>query len=144
MPVNNVHDYQQIICAFVFFLKTNYQIKWKRNFIIIWCIKKILVFHIFSNSFLLILPMCFITIELRRSYAVTAIALWPVSAKNCDAVTHNYDKKIVVTRSYDRKISTMRKYVIVFRNSRFQLKCKYSATASFYFVSFTTVDKQSS
>ena len=55
--------------------------------------------------------MCFITIELRRSYGVTAIALWPVIAKNCDAVTHNYDKKIVVTRSYDTKIVTMCKYV---------------------------------
>ena len=48
-------------------------------------------------------PMCFITIELQRSYGVTAIALWPVIAKNCDAVTHNHDKKIVVTRSYDKK-----------------------------------------
>ena len=57
------------------------------------------------------IPMCFITIELRHSYGVTAMALWPVIAKNCDAVTHNYDKKIVVTRSYDTKIVTMRKYV---------------------------------
>ena len=59
-------------------------------------------------------PMCFITIELRRSYGVTAIALWPVITKNCDAVTHNYEKKIVVTRSYDTKIVAMRKYVTVF------------------------------
>ena len=75
--------------------------------------------------------MCFITIELWRSYDVTAITLWPVIAKNCDAVTHNYDKKIVVTRSYDTKIFTMRKYVTVFRNYRFQLKYKYSATVSY-------------
>ena len=88
--------------------------------------------------------MCFNTIELRRSYGVTVIALRPVIAKNCDAVTHNCDKKIVVTRSYDTKFVTMRKYVTVFRNYRFQLKCKYSATASYYFVSLTTVDEQSS
>ena len=75
--------------------------------------------------------MCFITIELRRSYAVTAIELWPVIAKNCDAVTHNYEKKTVVMRSYDKKIVTMRKYVTVFHNYRFQLKCKYSATVSY-------------
>ena len=55
--------------------------------------------------------MCFITIKLRRSYGVTAIALWPVIVKNCDAVAHNYEKKIVVTRTDDTKISTMRKYV---------------------------------
>ena len=88
--------------------------------------------------------MCFITIELRRSYGVTAIALRPVIAKTCDAVTHNYGKKIVVTRSYDTKIVTMRKYVTVFRNYRFQLKCTYSSTASYYFVSLTPVDEQSS
>ena len=88
--------------------------------------------------------MCFITIELRRSYGVTAIALWPVIAKNCDAVTYSYDKKFVVTRSYDTKIVTMRKYVTVFGNYRFQLKYKSSATASYYFVSLTTVDEQSS
>ena len=88
--------------------------------------------------------MCFITIKLRRSYGVTAIALWPVVAKNCDAVTHNCDKKIVVTRSYDTKIVIMRKYVTVFRNSRFQPKCKSSATASYYFVSLPLVDEQSS
>ena len=58
-----------------------------------------------------------------------------------DRVTHNYDKKIVVTRSYDKKIVTMRKYVTVFRNYRFQLKCKYSATASYYFVSLPPVDE---
>ena len=81
-----------------------------------------------------IIPMCFITIELRHSYGVTAIALWPVIAKDCDAVTHNYDKKIV----------TMRKYVIVFRNYRFQLKCKSSATASYDFVLLPPVDEQSS
>ena len=56
----------------------------------------------------------------------------------------NYEKKIVVTRSYDTKIVTIRKYVTVFRNSRFQLKCKSSATASFYFASLTTVVEQSS
>ena len=88
--------------------------------------------------------MCFITIELRRSYGVTAIALRPVVAKNCDAVTHNYEKKIVVTRSYNTKIVTMRKYVTVFGNFRFQLQCKSSATAWYYFVSLTTVDEQSS
>ena len=64
--------------------------------------------------------------------------------RNCDAVTHNYDKKIVVTRSYDTKIVTMRKYVTVFLHSRLQLNCKSSATASYYFMSLTTVDEQSS
>ena len=55
--------------------------------------------------------MCFITIELRRSYGVTAIELCPVIAKNCDVLTHNYEKKIVVTGTDDTEIVTMRKYV---------------------------------
>ena len=38
----------------------------------------------------------------------------------------------------------MRKHVTVFRNYRFQLKCKYSAIASYYFVSLPPVDEQSS
>ena len=63
---------------------------------------------------------------------------------NCDAVTHNYEKKIVVTRSYDAKIVTTREYVTIFGNFRFQLECKSSATAWYYFVSLTTVDEQSS
>ena len=86
--------------------------------------------------------MCFIKIELQCSRGVTAIALWPVIAKNCDALTHNYDKKIVVTRGYYTKISTMLQYVIVFLHFQFQLKCKSSATASFYLVSLPPVDEQ--
>ena len=61
-------------------------------------------------------PICFITMKLWRSYAVTAIALWPVIAENCDVVTRNYDEKIAVTRSYGEKITVTHNYVQVFRN----------------------------
>ena len=84
--------------------------------------------------------MYFIKIELRRSYGVTAIALWPVIEKNCDAVTDNYDKKTVVTRRYNTKIVTMRKSVRVFGNFRF-----FSWSATLYGIilcHWTPVDEQ--
>ena len=70
----------------------------------------------FLSTFFSFDPMCFITMKLWRSYAVTAIALWPVIAENCDVVTRNYDEKIAVTRSYGEKITVTHNYVQVFRN----------------------------
>ncbi len=57
--------------------------------------------------------MCSITMKLRRNYAVTAITLWPVIAKNYGVITRDYDGKITTLRSYDGKIAVTRYCVTV-------------------------------
>ena len=54
--------------------------------------------------------MYFITMKLRRSYAVAVITLWPVIEKKYDAVTRSYDGKITDTHSYVGKIVDARSY----------------------------------
>ncbi len=48
------------------------------------------VCYVYGDGFSrMIKPMCSTTIELRRSYAVAAITLWPVIAENYGAVARN-------------------------------------------------------
>ena len=49
------------------------------------------------NEFLKRCQSTHVSLRLRSNCGVSAIALWPIIAKNCDAVTHNYEKK---NRSY--------------------------------------------
>ena len=52
-------------------------------------------------------PMSSITIGLRRSYAVAAIALWPVITNKYGAVTRSYVEKNADVRSYVENIVVM-------------------------------------
>ena len=65
--------------------------------------------------------MYFITVELRRSYAVAAITLWPVIAKKYGVVTRSYAEKNADTRIYVGEITDARSYVgnIVVTSRRF-------------------------
>jgi len=61
-----------------------------------------------------VIPICSITMKLRRSYAVAAIGLWPVIAEKYGATARSYDKKVVFTRIYDKKFAFTPKYVATF------------------------------
>ena len=74
--------------------------------------------------------MCFITIELRRQCDRTV-------TRNCDAVTHNYEKKIVLTIQNSSLCFNPSQFFFIFG-------CSSNASASFYFVSLPPVDEQSS
>ena len=65
------------------------------------------------NFYFLRVPMCCATVVLRRNYAVAAIGLWPVIAKNYGVITRNYDGKIVVVRSYADKNAATRCCIVV-------------------------------
>ena len=68
--------------------------------------------------------MCFITIELWRQCDRTVTS-------NCDAVTHNYEKKTVVT---------IQKSSLCFNPSQFFFI--FGSSSSFYLVSLPPVDEQ--